>query len=80
MRKANSCVFFLAPPPQPSEMSVSKMATTAQECVCFDAEVVPGAQDDTYSTGDNAIGDNANIDVSCFREIMNFTSIPVVIY
>ncbi|CAI8034663.1 hypothetical protein GBAR_LOCUS19492 [Geodia barretti] len=51
-----------APPPQPSEMSVSKMATTAQECVCFDAEVVPGAQDDTYSTGDNAIGDNANID------------------
>ena len=57
------------------------MATTAQECVCCDADVVvPGAQDDTSSTGDNAIGDNANIDVSCFREMMNFTSIPVVIY
>ncbi|CAI8019265.1 hypothetical protein GBAR_LOCUS11596 [Geodia barretti] len=44
-----------APPPQPSEMSVSKMATTAQDCVCCDADVVvPGVQDDTSSTGDNA--------------------------
>jgi hypothetical protein len=50
----------------PSEMSVSKMATTAQDCVCCDADiVVPGVQDDAICTGDNAnisIGDNANID------------------
>ena len=74
------CIYiFLAPP---SEMSVSKMATTAQDCVCCDADiVVPGVQDDAICTGDNAnisIGDNANIDVSCFCEVMNFISIPVV--
>ena len=57
------------------------MATTAQDCVCCDADVVvPGVQDDAISTGDNlniSIGDNANIDVSCFCEI---TSIPVVVH
>ena len=30
------------------------MATTAQDCVCCDAEVVPGVQEDTLSTGNNA--------------------------
>ena len=55
------------------------MATTAQDCVCCDADMVmAGIHDDTSSTGENAIlsiGDNENIDVSFFREnlIMNFT-------
>ena len=41
---------IIAPPAQPSEVSVSKMATTAHDCAYSDAEVV---QDDAILTGNN---------------------------